>query len=29
VDYCTVDAAGGDAHCLLTFNAGDFLIASD
>lgn len=29
VDYCTVDATGGDARCLLTFNAGDFLIASD
>ncbi|MFC7379676.1 hypothetical protein [Brevundimonas sp. GCM10030266] len=29
VDYCTVDAAGGDARCVMTFNAGDFLIASD
>lgn len=29
VDYCTVDASGGDARCVLTFNAGDFLIASD
>lgn len=27
VDYCTVDASGGDARCTLTFNAGDFLIA--
>jgi len=27
VDYCSVDAAGGDARCVLTFNAGDFLIA--
>jgi len=29
VDYCTVDAAGGDPRCVLTFNAGDFLIAED
>lgn len=29
VDYCTVDAAGGDARCVLTFNAGDFLITGD
>lgn len=29
VDYCTVDASGGDARCVLTFNAGDFLIAGD
>ena len=29
VDYCTVDASGGDAHCVMTFNAGDFLIAGD
>ncbi|WP_420478472.1 hypothetical protein [Brevundimonas sp. FT23028] len=29
VDYCSVDASGGDARCLLTFNAGDFLIADD
>ena len=29
VDYCTVDAAGGDPRCVLTFNAGDFLIAGD
>jgi hypothetical protein len=29
VDYCTVDAAGGDARCVLTFNAGDFLISGD
>jgi hypothetical protein len=29
VDYCTVNAAGGDPRCLLTFNAGDFLIAGD
>lgn len=29
VDYCTVDAAGSDARCVLTFNAGDFLIAGD
>jgi hypothetical protein len=29
VDYCTVDAAGGDARCILTFNAGDFLITGD
>ena len=27
VDYCTVDATGGDPRCLLAFNAGDFLIA--
>jgi len=25
VDYCSTDAAGGDAICVLTFNAGDFL----
>lgn len=29
VDYCTVDASGGDARCVMTFNAGDFLIAPD
>lgn len=29
VDYCTVDASGDDAQCVLTFNAGDFLIAGD
>ena len=29
VDYCTVDTAGSDARCVLTFNAGDFLIAGD
>lgn len=29
VDYCTVDASGGDARCVMTFNAGDFLIAGD
>jgi hypothetical protein len=29
VDYCTVDATGGDARCVMTFNAGDFLIAPD
>jgi len=27
VDYCSVDASGGDPRCVLTFNAGDFLIA--
>lgn len=29
VDYCTVDMLDGDARCVLTFNAGDFLIAGD
>ena len=29
VDYCTVDASDDDARCVLTFNAGDFLIAGD
>lgn len=29
VDYCSVDTAGGDTRCTLTFNAGDFLIAGD
>lgn len=29
VDYCSVDAAGGDPTCIVTFNAGDFLIAGD
>jgi hypothetical protein len=29
VDYCSVDASGGDPRCVLTFNAGDFLIAGD
>lgn len=27
VDHCSVDAAGGEASCVLTFNAGDFLVA--
>lgn len=27
VDHCSVDAAGADAQCVLTFNAGDFLVA--
>lgn len=29
VDYCTVDASGADPRCVLTFNAGDFLVAGD
>lgn len=29
VDYCTVDTTGGDARCVMTFNAGDFLTAPD
>lgn len=27
VDHCSVDAAGGEPSCVLTFNAGDFLVA--
>jgi hypothetical protein len=29
VDYCSVAADGRDPRCVLTFNAGDFLVAAD
>lgn len=29
VDHCSVAAEGRDPRCVLTFNAGDFLIAAD